>query len=382
VFDLLLLNLRRQGLKVGMGEWLTFLEALRQGLATDLDGLYRIGRAVLVHKESDFDSWDLAFKATWEGTELPDKLQQAMADWLKDALDPARPRREITEDERELLRQFYERLKEQKERHDGGSYWVGTGGKSPFGRGGTASQGVVVGEGGSRSGIQAAMDREWESYRTDRELDHRDLQIALSALRNLAREGEWELDIDRTIDRTAKNAGDIELENRRKRQNRVHVRLILDTGGSMSPHTELVSRLFTAASEVKGFKTFETWHFHNVPMGQLYEDYRTGKRKPIEELLHQWPTGTRVVFVGDASMASYELFQPYGYYGGSAKAALSGLEWLQRIRRVCPASVWLNPDPQRWWDHPTVRAIGSVFPMFPLTLDGLRSAVKVLRRTN
>jgi len=237
---------------------------------------------------------------------------------------------------------------------------------------------VQAGGGGSRSAVQVAMDREWESYRTDRQLDHRDMMVALRALRNLRREGEQELDLDGTIDKTAQNCGDVDLAFQPARINRVHLRLLLDTGGSMSPHTQLVTQLFTAASALKGFKSFESWHFHNVPYGHLTEDYRSGKRTPIEDLLRAWPAGTRVVFVGDASMATYELFQPFGYFGG-AGAQLSGLEWLQRMRRQLPHSVWLNPDPERWWDHPTVRAIGATFPMFPLTLDGLRAAVQRLR---
>ncbi len=378
MFDLLLLNLRRNGVLVGVGEWLSFLDALGQGLAGTLPELYRLGRALLVHRESQFDAWDQAFQATFAGVELPEKLSEELQRWLADAARPSRPTREITLSDEELRREFLKRLAEQKERHDGGSHWIGTGGDSPFGRQGSASKGVQAGGGGSRSAIQVAMDREWESYRTDRQLDHRDMMVALRALRNLRREGAEELSLDDTIDRTAHNCGDVQLAFRPERINRVHLRLILDTGGSMSPHAALVTQLFTAANELKGFKSFEAWHFHNVPYGHLVRDYRKGERTPIEELLHAWPTGSRLVFVGDASMASYELFQPFGYYGNAATQS-SGLAWLQRIRRQFPHSVWLNPDPERWWDHPTVRAIGSVYPMFPLTIDGLRAAVRKLR---
>lgn len=378
MFDLLLLNLRRNGVMVGMGEWLTLLDAIGKGLAGTLPELYRLGRAILVHKESQFDAWDQAFQATFAGVELPEPLSAAMQQWLADSIGPQRPRREIDMSDEELRREFLKRLAEQTERHDGGSRWIGTGGDSPFGRDGSASKGVQAGGGGSRSAVQVAMDREWESYRTDRQLDHRDMMVALRALRNLRREGDEELDLDRTIDRTAHNCGDVELAFQPSRINRVHLRLLLDTGGSMSPHAALVTQLFTAASELKGFKSFEAWHFHNVPYGHLIEDYRAGKRTPIEDLLRAWPAGTRVVFVGDASMATYELFQPFGYFGG-AGAQHSGLDWLVRMRRQLPHSVWLNPDPERWWDHPTVRAIGAVFPMFPLTLDGLRAAVRRLR---
>jgi len=384
MFDLLLLNLRRRGIKVGLGEWLAFLDGVGKGLVVDLDSLYRFGRAVLVHQESQFDDWDLAFTATFEGMEgslVDEKLKKAIDDWLQEARQAEGDLHDIDLEDDELRRQFYERLKEQKERHDGGSKWVGSGGTSPFGTGGRASKGIQVGGGGGRRAIQVAGERQWADYRKDRRLEHRDFQVALRALRSLIREGLMELDVDDTIKKTADNAGDIDLVFRRKRVNRVHLRLIMDTGGSMSPHTRLVTQLFTAAQEVKGFKSFEAWYFHNAPYGHLYESFETRKRKPIEELLRDWTPQHRIVFVGDASMAPYELFEPWGYGGMSdRRTQLSGLDWLKRIRSRCPASVWLNPDPKRWWRHPTVEAIGAVFPMHPLTLAGLRDAIKVLRR--
>jgi len=381
MFDLLLLNLRRRDLKVGLGEWMAFLDGVGKGLAVDLDSLYRLGRAVLVHQESQFDDWDLAFTATFEGVEVDEKLSKALDEWLQDARNTAGDLTDIELEDDELRRQFYERLKEQKERHDGGSKWVGSGGTSPFGTGGRASKGIQVGGGGGRRAIQVAGERQWADYRQDRRLEHRDFEVALRALRSLTREGPMELDVDDTIKRTADNAGDIDLVFRRKRVNRVHLRLIMDTGGSMSPHTRLVTQLFTAAQEVKGFKSFEAWYFHNAPYGQLYESFETRQRKPIEELLRDWTPQHRVVFVGDASMAPYELFEPWGYGGMTdRRTQLSGLDWLKRIRTRCPASVWLNPDPKRWWRHPTVEAIGAVFPMHSLTLAGLRDAIRTLRR--
>ncbi len=382
MFDLLLFNLRRREVKVGLGEWLAFLDGVGQGLVTDLESLYRFGRAVLVHQESQFDDWDLAFTATFEGVEVDEKLSQALSEWLNDAIDNAGDMADIDLSDEEIRKQFYERLQEQKERHDGGNRWVGTGGTSPFGHSGRAKKGIRAGGGGGgRRAIQVAGERQWADYREDRRLDHRDFYVALRALRSLTREGALELDIDRTIKRTAENAGDIDLHFQRKRVNRVHLRLIMDTGGSMSPHTRLVTQLFTAASEVKGFKSFEPWYFHNAPYGTLYKSFETRERRSIEELLREWPESTRVVFVGDASMAPYELFEPWGYNTwGGRPASQSGLDWLKRIRGHCKASIWLNPDPKRWWRHPTVEAISAVFTMFPLTLTGLRDGIKILRR--
>ncbi len=380
MFDLLLHNLRAQDVKVGLGEWMTFLDGLRMGLATDSASLYRFGRAVLVHTEAHYDAWDVAFAATFEGVELEPKLKAELENWLQDAKDATAPLKEWDIPPEELRRRFYETMKEQKERHDGGSRWVGTGGNSPFGRAGNAKGGMQVGGGGGRSAVQVAGDREWQDYRTDRRLEHRDLQVALTALRNLGREGPLELDVDRTVRKTCDNAGDIDLQFLRARRNRVHLRLIMDTGGSMSPHTDLVQKLFTAAEAVRGYKSCEALFFHNAPYGTLWRQFHTNDKVSIATCLREWPEGTRLIFVGDASMAPYELFEPWGeWHAGRLERSASGLEWIQRLKHTFPASIWLNPDPVRWWQHPTVRAIGNAVPMFPLTLEGIREGVRKLR---
>ena len=381
MFTLLLYNLRAQGVKVGLGEWMAFLAGIREGLVVDLEGLYPFGRAVLCQSEKQYDAWDVAFSATFSGVELPQPLSEAILEWLAEAQGEPREQgtSELSPDE--LRDELYRRLREQAERHDGGSRWVGTGGTSPFGNSGANDAGVRVGgeSGGGRSAVRVAEERRWLGYRTDRALDVRDLQTALKALRFLAREGAVELDLDGTIQKTADNGGEIDLDWQRARQNRVHLALVMDTGGSMDPHTRLVERLFRAAKETRGFKTFQAWYFHNAPAGYLYRDYATWDRSRIEEVLREWTPQHRVVFVGDASMAPWELFGAASVdHTGRAKG-LSPHAWLQAIRQRCRASVWLNPDPVKYWDHPTVSAIGATFPMYPLTLDGLRDAVRTLR---
>lgn len=374
----LLYNLRAQGVKVGTGEWLTFLEGIAQGLVGNLDDLYRLGRAVLVHRESDFDAWDLAFSATFHGVELPEDLRDKLAEWLAEATRPP-PERRVHwdfEDLEALRREFEKRLAEQKERHKGGRYWIGTGGVSPFGHSGNADGGVRIGgRGGGGGAVAVAEERRWAGYRTDLTLDLRDFQVALRALRNFAREGRMQLDVDETIRRTARNAGEIDLVERPERINRMRLVLLMDSGGSMDPHTALVSRLFSAANAMtRSFKTFESYYFHNVPYTYLYRNYETFDRVPTAEVIDRLTPEHRVVFVGDASMAPWELFNSaWGDRGPT------GFDNLKRFARACPSSVWLNPDPERFWDHPTVRAIGATIPMFPLTLDGLKAAVRRLR---
>lgn len=384
MFTRFLYELRDQGVGVGLGEWRAFLSALAKGVCTSPDELYRIGRALLCRSESDFDGYDVAFAKSFDGARLPEDFREQLEQWLAkesqaegESVDPA-----IADGD--MLAELLKRLAEQDEEHHGGDRWVGTGGTSPFGRSGRAERGIRVGDanqegsrGGGRSAMQVALERRWENYRTDRTIDVRDFEVALRALRKLVREGRYELDLPGTIRRTCDNAGDIELVEQRERQNQVHVVLLMDAGGSMTPHFEQVSRLFSAADRTKTFKSFTSYYFHNCVYGWLYRDFEQLDRVRTEEVLRDLTPQHRLLFVGDASMAPYELFNVFAWPGTDTR--LTGLDWLKRMRARCPGSVWLNPDPERFWDHPTVRAIGRVFEMHPLTLDGLHRAVAKLR---
>lgn len=380
MFDPFLMNLRAEGLSVGLSEWLAFLEGVKTGLARSVDGLYHLGRALLVHSEAHYDLYDLAFSHTFSGLNASPELMKAMEKWLENPadFDAARARGEHPyKSVEEMLEAFKKTMAEQQERHQGGNRWVGTGGTSPYGTGGRANMGVQLGEhGGGRSGVRLAEERRWQNYRTDQILEVRDFAVALRALRHLAREGEEKLDIDETIDATAKNAGEIDLILRRDRKNRVKVALFMDSGGSMYPHTELVSRLFTAAKEAKGFKSFDHYYFHNCIYQHVWTDYEAGERLESGKVLERLDPDHRLIFVGDASMAPWELFTKSASLGMPAP---SGLDRFEMFKRKCEAAVWLNPDSKKFWDHPTVTAISTVFPMHALTLDGLRDAIRFLR---
>lgn len=380
MFDPFLMNLRAEGLSVGLSEWLAFLEGVKTGLARSVDGLYHLGRALLVHSEAHYDLYDLAFSHTFSGLNASPELMKAMEKWLENPadFDAARARGEHPfKSVEEMLEAFKKTMAEQQERHQGGNRWVGTGGTSPYGTGGRANMGVQLGEhGGGRSGVRLAEERRWQNYRTDQILEVRDFAVALRALRHLAREGEEKLDIDETIDATAKNAGEIDLILRRDRKNRVKVALFMDSGGSMYPHTELVSRLFTAAKEAKGFKSFDHYYFHNCIYQHVWTDFEAGDRLESGKVLERLDPDHRLIFVGDASMAPWELFTKSAALGMPAP---SGLDRFEMFKRKCEAAVWLNPDSKKFWDHPTVTAISTVFPMHALTLDGLRDAIRFLR---
>jgi uncharacterized protein with von Willebrand factor type A (vWA) domain len=381
LFTDLLYALRTAGLPVGTSEWLVFVRALDSGQIGSADELYQIGRAVLCRSEADYDAWDVAYAQVFrEALDLDPDLLSKLQQWL----DQVRDRPDVApvphgyKSREELWKELFDRLSKQDGEHNGGTYWVGTGGTSPFGHSGRGEQGIRIGgPGGGRQAVEVAMERKWANHRIDRTLETRDLQVALRSVRRLVREGRYELDLSDTIRATCENAGDITLVERRERENHIHLVLLLDTGGSMDPHVERVSQLFTAAAELKTFKTFQVWQFHNAPYGWLYKDYQRLDRVPTGRVLDELTARHRLIFVGDASMAPYELFSASGWPSVGERAA--GIEWLRRFKQRCPASVWVNPDPRRYWQHPTVSAIEQLFPMFELTIDGLSRAVKKLR---
>ncbi len=380
-FTALLFALRAAGLPVATAEWLVFLRAVERGHIATADELYHVGRAILARSEADFDAWDVGFTQVFAGTlELGADLMAKLQAWLdREATRPdVAPVPHEYRDREALWKELMDRLAKQKEEHHGGKYWVGTGGTSPFGHSGRGANGIRIGgPGGGRQAVEVAAERQWADHRQDRTLETRDMQVALRSVRRLVRDGRHELDLPETIRATCQNAGDIELIERRSRENQVHLVLMLDTGGSMDPYAERVSQLFTAAAALKTFKTFTVWQFHNVPYAWLYKDYRRLERVATGKVLEDLTPRHRVIFVGDASMAPYELTSSAGW--PSSSQSLSGIEWLRRFKQRSPASVWLNPDPRQYWEHPTVSAIGQVFPMFELTLDGLSRAVKKLR---
>ena len=378
------IDLRRRGVPATLTELLTFHEALSLGLVRDLDSLYSVARATLVKSESQYDAFDQTFAQVFHGIETPIEVHDALLDWLKNPKAFAGLSEEAIKQltglsMEELRKRFEEMLKEQKERHDGGSRFIGTGGRSPFGSGGYHPSGVRVGGGGGRSAVQVAEDRRYRNYRTDVALEVRQFKVALKGLRRLAREGEEELDLDDTIDETCRNAGDIELMFRQARKNNVRLLLLMDAGGSMAPYAQLVSRLFTAAHESSHFKEFEYFYFHNCIYGTVYKDIYNRDRVPTERLLAKYPPETKVILVGDACMAPWELTAAGGaiYYYENNRTP--GIEWLARIRTHFTHRVWLNPEPVNYWNHPTIRAIAQVFPMFPLTVDGLGEAIRKLK---
>lgn len=379
-------RLRERGVKVSAHNWFALLDALGQGLHdASLDGFYAVARCILVNDEGDYDSFDLAFAESFRGVvtsleHMADQLEQ----WLRDPkqllhLDPALRELIETIGIDELRRQLLERLEQQKKRHEGGNRWIGTGGTSPFGQGGQHPSGVRIGQGGGRSALAVADARRFRELRKDLVLDTRQMGTALRRLRKLKRKGVLEeLDLDATVDETARNCGDLEIVMRPPRKNDVRMLLLLDVGGSMDPHAELVSRLFSAAHQHGGFKQLESYYFHNCVYSKVYEDAAFQKPVTIDSLLRKTDSNWYLVLVGDAWMHPGELLMTSSSFWALDNAP-SGLRCLAKLADHFPRSAWINPEPKRLWDAPTIRSIGELFEMFPLTLAGLDEMVEHMR---
>ena len=384
------LTVREAGVKTSLSEFLTLLEALSKHVAVfSLDDFYHLARVALVKDESQYDRFDRAFAAYFKGIEAitGELLGSIPEEWLRKQAD-----RLLTDEEKEkikalggldeLMETLKKRLEEQKERHQGGNKWIGTGGTSPFGNSGYNPEGVRIGgAGGQKKAVKIWEKREFRNLDDNIELGTRNIKIALRRLRKFAREGAAEeLDIDDTISSTARNAGWLDIKMVPERRNTVKVLLFLDVGGSMDPHVKVCEELFSACKTE--FKHLEYFYFHNFIYESVWKDNlrRNNERIPLFDVLHKYTPDYKVIFVGDASMSPYEIVQP----GGSIEHwnEEAGAVWMKRMLDVFPRLVWLNPDNEQRWEYsPSVRIVQELIGadrMFPMTLDGLDHAMRRL----
>ena len=386
--------LRARGLDVSINEWMTLVEALDKGLAkASLTGFYHLCRSILIKTESDYDKFDQVFAEYFKGVETPEDLPEEFWKWLEEgdierALDDLGDKELFAKELDELLRMFEERIKEQKERHDGGNYWIGTGGTSTMGRGGYNPAGIRVGgRCRHKTALQVAGERNFKDFREDTILDIRSFQMAFRKLRQYSSRVDGQervLDVDKTVDETCDNGGLLSLAYEKPRKNTVKVLLLIDSEGSMLPYSRLCNRLFQAVSRSNHFKDLKIYYFHNAIYDQLYTTPHCKMRDSVETtwVFNRLDSDYKVIFVGDAAMAPSELYRP----GGNAIIGLfnreTGMEWFQKFKKRFKKQIWLNPIEKSSWEYTygsrTIHDIGEVFPMFELTLDGLEKGIKKL----
>ena len=383
------LHLKSFRLPVSTGEFLTLLEALdKRVVSSSLDDFYVLSRACLVKDEQHFDRFDLAFGSYFKGVDSLFDIRADIPDeWLRRHLeshlsDADKRAVEALGGIDKLLETFRQRLAEQRERHQGGSKWIGTGGTSAFGAYGFNPEGMRVGpEGGSRSAVKVWDERSFRNLDGDVELNTRNIKVALRRLRRFAREGvAEELDLDGTIAGTARNAGWLDLRLQPERRNRVKVLLFLDVGGSMDPHVEPCEELFSAARSE--FRHLETFYFHNCIYDHVWRDNarRRNERVGTLEVIRTYGPDWKVILVGDAAMNPYELTQIDG--SAEYRNLEPGIAWLARIFAHYRRVVWWNPEPARTWEYTrtTQLILQALGPrMFPLTLTGIAQGIDALR---
>jgi uncharacterized protein with von Willebrand factor type A (vWA) domain len=391
MFLRLFTELREARVPVSLKEYLMLMEAMdKQVIGLSTDDFYYLSRAALVKDERNLDKFDRVFGHVFKGFEKVDESLTAdiPAEWLKKLTEKF-----LTEEEKaaieamggfdKLMETLKQRLEEQKERHEGGNKWIGTGGTSPFGANGYNPEGVRIGQDKGRHGkaVKVWDKREYKNLDDSVELGTRNIKVALRRLRKFAREGAPdELDLDATIKGTARQ-GYLDIQMRAERRNKIKVLLFFDIGGSMDSHIKLCEELFSAARTE--FKNMEFFYFHNCLYEGVWKDNRrrNTEKTPTWEVLHKFPHDYKVIFVGDATMSPYEITYP----GGSVEHwnEEPGAVWIDRVAQIYESCIWLNPTPERHWEYtPSIGVMRQLMNdrMYPLTLQGLDKAMRELVR--
>ncbi len=396
-------TLRSAKLPVSVKEFLTLLEALQKGVVGPnlalgqgdegsgyaLDDFYYLSRTTLVKDEKNYDKFDRAFASYFKGVQaIADFTHDIPLEWLRKNLELNLSPEERAKIEKmgwdELMETLKKRFEEQKERHEGGSKWIGTGGTSPFGAYGQNPQGIRIGQdkGRNKSAVKVWDQRAYKDYDDSQELGTRNIKVALRRLRKFAREGhEEELDLDDTIRSTAANAGYLDIKMVPERHNNVKVLLLMDVGGTMDEHIARVEELFSASKSE--FKHLEFYYFHNCVYDFMWKNNRRrfSEKFPTLDIMRKYNKDYKLIFVGDATMSPYEILQPGGSVEYNNEEA--GVEWLQRLTKAFPKFAWINPEPQGVWQYrQSISVVQQIMNqrMYPLTLRGLEEAMRLLTK--
>lgn len=383
-------EIRHSGVPATIRELLDLLSALEKNFAfANMQEFYYLSRTCLVKDEKYFDKFDVAFSAYFNGLQDFDDILETMIpdEWLrkefvKSLSDEEKAKIESLGGLDKLLETFKKRLEEQKERHQGGNKWVGTGGTSPYGAYGYNPEGFRVGQDGNRNNraVKVWDKREFRNLDDSIELGTRNIKVALKRLREFARSGaREELDLNNTIRATAENAGFLDIKMVPEKHNSVKVLLLMDVGGSMDIHIQTCEELFSASRTE--FKHLEYYYFHNFIYENLWKDNnrRRSDFTPTWDVLHKYTSDYKVIFVGDASMSPYEIAYP----GGSVEHwnEEAGSVWMERLMTTFDKVVWLNPMAEKHWQN--TQSVGMAKElihdkMYPLTIKGLENAMKHL----
>ncbi|MFL2846512.1 MAG: vWA domain-containing protein [Pseudohongiellaceae bacterium] len=386
------MTLKNERIPVSFTELFALLECLKKNIIFgNVDEFYHLSRLCLVKDEKHFDKFDRAFSKYFENVEALDELSshEIPNEWLRKQLESM-----LTDEEKakiealggleKLMEEFKKRMKEQKKRHQGGNKWIGTGGTSPYGAYGYNPEGIRIGQDEGRNGraVKVWDRRNYRDLDDSVELGTRNLKLALRRLRKFARTGSAEeLDMDDTISSTAKNAGFLDIKMIPERHNAVKVLLFFDVGGSMDPHVKTCEELFSAARSE--FKHLKYYYFHNF----LYESVWTKSHRrhaettSVFDVMNKYSKDYKVIFVGDATMAPYEIT----HVGGSIEHynEESGAVWMKRINDSFDNIVWINPTPKDYWEHSySIEIVKELMEdrMFPLTVKGLENAMGFLAK--
>lgn len=386
-------TVKKYRVNASLRELLDLIHALEQQVVfADIDSFYHLAKLCLVKDETQFDKFDRAFAEYFEGVEQIDiftKLQQnnLPSDWLRKEFE-----KQLSEEEKaqikalggldKLMETLAERLKEQQKRHAGGNKWVGTGGTSPFGAYGYNPEGVRIGQDHSRHRRATKVwdKREFKNLDQDADISSRTMKLALKKLRKFARSGDSdELDLNHTIDATAKQGGMLDVKMQPKRHNAVKVLMFFDIGGSMDDYIRICEELFSAAHTE--FKHLEFFYFHNCLYEHVWQDNQRHQQNLLDthSIINRFGNDYKVIFVGDATMGPYEIDYP----GGSTEHwnEEPGRVWLERITQHFDNVVWLNPQPvQHWRYYHSIHTIYELMDkkMYAMTLDGIGQAIRNL----
>ena len=384
-------TVRASGVPCTLRELLDLLGALEKKLVFgDMDNFYFLSRTILVKDEKNYDKFDRAFEIYFKGIENLEDIFQALIpdDWLRKAFEKELDPEELKKIKslgglEKLLEEFKKRMEEQKERHEGGNKWIGTNGTSPFGNNGQNPEGIRVGgEGGQKKAVKVWEQRQYQNLDDSVEIGTRNIKMALRRLRKFARQSlDYELDMEGTIKSTAKNAGILDINMIPERTNHVKVLIFFDVGGSMDPYIKLCEELFSAIKTE--FKHLKYFYFHNCIYESVWEDNRrrSQERFLIQNIINKYGSDYKVIFVGDATMAPYEITNS----GGSIE------HWNEEpggviIKRLCEYFdnvAWLNPVPDDHWDYTSSLCIIRdllTHRMYPLTLKGLEEGMSELSK--